>query len=387
MAGAPKGMKDFLPEEQIIREELFGVLKEVFERYGFSPLETPAMENLGVLTAKGAGGTEIGKEIYTLKDRGGRKLGLKFDLTVPLARVLASNTNIPIPFKRYQIDRVWRQEFGTRTREFWQCDADTVGASSSRADAEMLAIARDIFKELGLKITIKYNSRKLIENILTKVGISKSKQISMITEIDKLEKGKGKVPLKVLKAIKSAKVSDDPDLAELAKTLRKFGVKAEFDPTLARGLEYYTGAIFEVVSKDYKYSLAGGGRYDNLLKVLGGRDLPATGISFGLTRIYELIVNLKKTKPRKTLTKVYVVPIGAECGKIVSDLRKSGINTDSDLLGRSPSKNLAYVNRLGIPYALIVGEKEMSLGKYILKDMKTGKEQRLNKQQIVKILS
>jgi len=384
----PKGMKDFLPREQIVMEELFSVLRNTFKKYGFSPLETPVMENLDVLIKKGTGGSEVGKEIFTLKDRGGRKFGLKFDLTVPLARVLASNPTIPMPFKRYQIERVWRQEFGTRTREFWQCDVDIVGSPSPLADAEMLAIAEDVFEQLNIKVTIKYNSRKLLNNILIKAGVPGSKQTSLITEIDKLEKGTGKVPLKILKLIESAKVSDEPELLELSKSLKKMGVKAQFDSTLARGLDYYTGLVFEVVSKDYRYSLAGGGRFDKLLKNLGGRDLPATGISFGLSRIYEVLTKNRKVEPKETVTQLYVIPIGTvqESIKITKQLRSAGINTDLDLLGRSPSKNLTYSDKLGIPYVLLVGKKELTSNKFVLKNMKTGKEQELNIQKVIRLI-
>ena len=385
-ASAPKGMNDYLPEEQIVREQIFSTLRKIFRKYGFSPLETPAMESLDVLKKKGAGGAEVGKEVFTLTDRAGRKLGLKFDLTVPLARVLASNPTVPMPFKRYQIERVWRQEFGTRTREFWQCDVDTVGSNSAKADAEFLAIAQDVFKELGLTVTIKYNSRKLLDKVLTASGVPTAKQMAMITEIDNLDKGTANVPAKIINALKSAKVTDVPDLTELSKELRKMGVKATFDPTLARGLDYYTGPVFEVISKEYKSSLAGGGRYDKLLGTLGGRDLPATGISFGVTRIYDLMLKLKKVKPRKTLTQVYVVPIKTDCTKIVAELRKAGICADSDLIGRAPGKNLAYVSKLGIPYALLVGEKELKSSKFVLKDMQTGKERKLNIRQVIKLL-
>jgi len=381
---APKGMKDYLPEEQILRQKVLIVLRRVFEKYGYAPLETPVMEDLNVLTVKGGGGSEVGKEIFTLTDRAGRKLGLKYDLTVPLARVIASNPTIPLPFKRYQMERVWRQEFGTRTREFWQCDVDVVGTSSVVADAEMLAIAQDVFRELKLNVEIKYNSRKLLKYVLEKAGIPESKQIPVIIDIDKLSKGKGNVPPAIVRAIKSAKVTDEPELAELARLLRKMKVKATFDPTLARGLDYYTGPIFEVVSKEYKYSITGGGRFDNLLKALGGPDLPATGISFGLTRICEILN--KKSTLQKTLTQLYVIPIKTDCTAIVSELRKAGINTDLDIIGRSPSKNLSYASKLGIPYVLLVGPDELKKNKVKLRNMKTGKEQLLTIAQAIRAM-
>jgi len=382
----PKGMKDCLPEEQILREELTSILRKIFRNYGFSPLDTPALENLDLLTIKGGGGSEIGKEIFTLTDRAGRKLGLRFDLTLPLARIIASTPNLSLPFKRYQIGKVWRQEFGTRTREFEQCDVDIVGSSSPLSDAEMIAIASDFFKKIGVKVVIRYNSRELLKKVLTKAGVPEDRQIPLIMEIDKLEKGTGKVPANILRAVKSAKVTDDSCLAEISKVLKKLGVKeAKFDSTLARGLEYYTGPIFEVYSPEYKDSIAGGGRYDNLLKLLGGRDLPATGISFGLTRICEI---LSKKARQKTVTQLFVIPIKTEMesAKIASELRKAGINTDMDLVGRSISKNLAYANNRGIPFVLFVGPDELKKAKVKLRDMQSGKEQLLTVNQVVKRL-
>lgn len=386
----PKGMKDCLPEEQILIQKLLGVIRETFEKYGFVPLDTPALERLEILEAKGGGGSEIGKEIFRLKDRAGRNLGLRFDLTLPLARVVARNPTIPIPFKRYQIGKVWRQEFGTRMREFWQCDIDTVGSASPIADAEMLQVAQDIFKKLRIKIRIKINSRVLLKKVLEKAGVPGEKQTQTIIEIDKLEKGRGQVPQKVLRALKSAKPSDDPFLAEVIRILRKLGVKVEFDPSLARGLEYYTGPVWEIFSEKYKYSLAGGGRYDNLLKLFGGRNLPATGMSFGITRICEVLLN--KGNKRKTLTQVFVIPIGnttLEVARICQKLREVGINTDFDVVGRDLRKNLNYVNKLKIPYVIFVGEKELKEGRVKLKDMRTGEEVLLsqNLKEVLKLIN
>lgn len=370
-----KGFRDFLPEEQITIEKIIDLFKSTFKRYGFSPLETPALEDYKTLSTKG--GAAIGKEVFILTDRAGRKLGLRFDLTVPMARVLAENPNIPLPFKRYQIAKVWRQEFGTRDREFWQCDVDTVGTSSLLADAEMLAIAQDIFKQLNIKVKIKYNSRKLLANKLKELGVSNI--IKTIQEIDKLDKGTSKLSPKIIKAIKSMR--KDQELKEFSKILSQMKVKAEFDPTLARGLDYYTGIVYEVFAPAYKYSIAGGGRYDNLLKQLGGRNLPATGISFGLSRIYEIL----KKQDKKTVTQLYIIPIQAqkEALTIAKEFREAGINTDLDLIGRSISKNLSFCNSQKIPYVIFVGQKELKEKKVKLRDMKSGREQLLTIRQAI----
>ncbi len=399
----PKGVRDYLPEEQIIINNIIDTIKATFEKYGFSPLDTPALETYQTLTRKGTGGEQIGKEIFTLTDRAKRKLGLRFDLTVPLARVLASNPTLTLPFKRYQIAKVWREEFGSRSREFWQCDVDTVGSSSLIADAEMLAIVQDVFRQLGIKVKIKYSSRNFLVNKLKSLGIPESSIPSTIQEIDKLDKGTSKLDRKIVTAIRASRAADDPEVKGISSLLRKMKVKAEFDPTLARGLDYYTGPVFEVFSEEYKYSIAGGGRYDNLIKQLGGRDLPATGISLGVTRIYE-IVKAKQKSTTKTVTQLYLIPIRGPVPprpspatsslpqkssgtlSILSEFRAAGINADSDLMGRSLRKNLDFANKQNIPYVAFVGPEELKKGKIKLKNMKTGEEQLLTVAQATKLL-
>jgi len=381
----PKGMRDFLPEEQILRQDIINKIKKIFEKYGFSPLDTPALEYLSTLKAKGGGGEMIGKEIFTLQDRAGRELGLRYDPTVPLARCFAQN-QLPVPFKRYQIAKVWREEFGNRDREFLQCDVDVVGPSSALSDAECLAIAQEFFDSIGFEVIIKINSRKFLDRVMNESKIPEDKRMPLILIIDKLDKiGEKAVLAEARKlGVDGKKVLDrlqgevPDDIKQILRYAQQMGVKdAVFTPTLARGLEYYTGAVFEVYlkSRPDKLSIAGGGRFDNLVGLFSNKQVPATGISFGISRVYDILKEREK-EVKKTVTQVYIVPIQTEfeCAKIAKQLRNQGINTDIDLMERSIGKNLQYVDKMNIPYAMILGLDEIKQGKVKLKEMKSGKE-------------
>jgi histidyl-tRNA synthetase len=398
-----KGMKDIPPEEKILQQGVMDSIRRIFERYGFAPLETPAVERWDVLSAKYAGGAEILKETFKLKDQGGRELGLRYDLTVPLARFVGMNPNLKTPFKRYQIEKVFRDgpiKLG-RCREFWQCDADIVGSQKMIADAEVINLILDVFKEIGLKVMVKVNNRKLLNAILSYAGIKREKMEEAIIIIDKLEKIGAEEVGKELEKTEISKESvkkliwalqlqtlEDmkeiiggcdgiDELEELFSYVK--GKNVFFDATLARGLSYYTGTIFEAFLKDSEItsSVAGGGRYDDLIgNFIGGkRVMPAVGTSFGLN----VIMCALKGKERKTNTRVYVIPIGnVKWGlKTAEKLRELGVNADFDLSDRGVTKNLAYASSFEIPYAALVGEKEMKLKKIKIRDMKTGKERLL----------
>ena len=435
-----KGTRDFLPAEKIIRNNIVDALRKTFERYGYNPLETPAVEKLTTLTSKESAGTDAYKEIYKLKDLRGRKLGLRFDLTVPMCRVLATNLQIPKPFKRYQLGRAWRDgptKVG-RYKEFWQCDFDIAGAKSIYADAEVLAIFTDVFRALGLKVVIKINNRKLINGVLKYSGLPKAKWMGAVMSLDKLAKiGRDEVVddarergidedymVKILDILEqegsnaallkriSDLVSNDEardGLQEIKDMLRfasKMGAKnVQFSPSLARGLAYYTGPVFEVFLKSgkFKSSLAAGGRYDGLVKTLskGEVDLPATGASFGLDTIYDALMVEKKLARRPSVVRAFVVPIapfrksggGKETEavqldslRIVKELRAAGINADVDMVGRAPSRNFNYVDNQGIPYAIVVGQRELAKGKVTLKDMVAGKERLVTVAQAIQLL-
>lgn len=419
----PKGTKDYLPEEKIIKQEILDTLRKIFEKYGYNPLETPTLEYLDTLNNKSAGGSEIGKQIFKLTDRAGRKLGLRFDFTVPLARVFSSY-QIPKPFKRYQIGRVFREEFGTRNREFYQCDVDVIGSSSMLADAEVLAIVQEVFDKLKLPIVIKVNNRKLLAGLMEFAGIPANKRIDASRSLDKLDKlnrnelikdaiengvsedsilrvldaadfqGTNEEILERLKKIITSEVGKQgiKEMEELIKFTKSFGVKdLKFVPSLARGLDYYTGPVFEIFLKDRpnKLSVTAGGRFDNMIGQFAGKkeQIPATGLSFGLTRIYDALLEKKLIRKKKSVVQVFVIPIkGCEeqAIQIAQKLRKQGINTDIDLMSRNPRKNLAYANKQEIPYTLIIGRKEIQAKKYTLRNMQTGKEQKLKLEDIAK---
>lgn len=401
-----KGVRDFAPQEKIVRQAVVEQIKKIFESYGFSPLETPILERYDILSAKYAGGAEILKETFKLKDQGGRLLGLRYDLTVPFARFVGMNPTIKMPFKRYQIGRVFRDgptKLG-RYREFWQCDVDVVGIKSMKADAEIVSLAQDVFNKLGMDVIIKINNRKILDAMLDSAGIKKDKRIDAILAIDKLEKF-GSAEVK--KELKAAKIQEPAikkimkmisvkDIAKLKDVLKENqGIKEieeimsyidttniEFSPSLARGLAYYTGTIFEVFLKNSKITsaVAAGGRYDELIgKFIGSGDYPAVGIAIGLEVVMDAI-KLKQKLEKRTVTKAYIIPIQTfkQSFKIAQELRKAGINVDIDLIGRGPSKNLDYANTMAIPYVIFIGPEELDKKKVKLRNMKTGKEELLS---------
>lgn len=399
-----RGTRDFSPEEKIAREQLTKSLTSIFERYGFAPLETPIIERVDVLRAKYAGGetADVMKEVFRLQDQGGRDLGLRFDLTVPLARYVGMNPELKMPFKRYQIGKVYRDgpiKQG-RYREFWQYDIDIIGCKNMQADAEILKVVLDVFDTLDLDVEIRFNNRKLLSELIAKAGISKDLAETVIISLDKLDKvGKKGVIAELVDKGLDTKESELVIKNLSKKTIEEYeqllpgseGVKElkelvallpendslVFLPSLARGLAYYTGPVFEVYSKDLSVSLAGGGRYDDMIGAyLGGKQsVPAVGLAFGFEPILEVMKKQEKIVLKKSLTKVFVIPIGnVDASIIVNELRTAGINTDVDLMNRGVSKNIKYADAYNIPYVLFVGEDELNIGKFKLKNLETGKD-------------
>lgn len=401
-----KGFRDLMPEDMSIRNEVVERLKKVFEKYGFSELQTPSLEYEEVLLGKY--GEEAEKLMYLFKDPGGRGVGLKYDLTVPLARVVANYQNLPKPFKRYQIQPVWRAESPQkgRYREFWQCDVDIVDSSSPVADAEIVAVVNDSLKALDFtRYEIKINSRKVLFSLMEKADIPENKWLDAIRVLDKLgKKVKDEVEKEFSeKGLSSEQIQDifssleksKPDdylekVIEYAKTL---GVKDElvFDPHLARGLDYYTGPIFEsVVEKPDVGSVTGGGRYDNLLKELGGPDLPATGTTVGLDRVAEVIKEKNlwpdlSATPTKVLVTIFSKELLEKTLLVASMLRKEAINTEvfEDEAARL-EKQLKYADKKDIPWAVIIGPEEARVEKVVLKNLKTGDQETLEIQSAIK---
>lgn len=413
----PRGMRDFAPAEKLLRDEVIAKLKATFERYGFNPLETPIVERWEVLCAKYGGGEEILKETFRLKDQGERDLGLRYDLTTPLARFVGMNPTIKKPFKRYQIGTVYRDgplKKG-RTREFYQCDVDTVGAPSMLADAECILLALDFFEQIGLEIEVRINNRKLLLDLAhIFLGAENLQQaLDFILSLDKLQKIGTEGVVKELREkgfkqdleqafalltaqgdnaaklnrLKQAVTQDSGWSSELSDVLDHVGQdqRVRFVPSLARGLGYYTGTIFEVFIADGSFdgSLAAGGRYDNLIgDFLGTSEkIPAVGISFGLEPIIELLKDRRPPEQQaQSVAKVYVVPIQTtkESLELLKKVRSAGIAADMDLIGRGPSANFKYANAYGIPYVMVVGPDELAAGVVTLKDMQSGLEEKLS---------
>jgi len=397
-----KGFRDFLPEEMAIRQKVIDTLEKVFESYGYEPLETPSLEYAETLLGKY--GEEADKMVYTFKDKGKRDIGLIYDLTVPASKVLALySQKINLPFKRYQIQRIWRAEKPQkgRYREVLQCDVDSFGTSSPLADAEIVAIIYDCLKKLNFKkFSIRINSRQVLFKLMKDLGIAQEKQqLSIFRSLDKLEKVKINEVKKELKnkglsqekinklftLIKTAK--PDNNLKQLFNYLKSFCVNKkyyQFDPSLVRGLDYYTGPIFETYVAEPKIgSITGGGRYDKLVADLGGPDIPATGTTIGLDRICDvikeknLIPDLSPT-PTKILVTIFSSEYLEKSIELVSKLRKAEINTELYLEPEAKlDKQLKYANRKNIPFVIILGPEEIKKKVITLRNMKAKSQEQL----------
>ena len=411
-----KGTKEYFPEEQILREKIVEVLKEKFRRYGYLPIETSILDFYDIAIKKYGGG-EIIKEIYRLKDRGGRNLCLRYELTFKLAKFLAMNQQIRMPFKRYEIGKVFRDgpvKKG-RLREFTQCDVDCIGIKENWIDAEFMALTFDIFKELGLDIVVKVNDRKFLFGLMEELGIKNPAEV--VLSLDKLDKYGKEYVMKELeekidkKAIE--KIFYFFDKVENLKTQAKieffkkvlkneeakkgieeienffyfckvYGLKKdiEFVPTLARGLAYYDGIIWEVyLKKGLKSSLAAGGRWDGMITKFLKKQSYAVGMSFGLDTIFEA---LKEKKVKKPIALIIPINTLEECIKIAQKLRKY---FNVDICNKTLSKALEYADKEKIPFCLIVGKKEIKDKKIRLKFMDSGKEKLLSINDTIKTLS
>ncbi|MHA1581165.1 MAG: histidine--tRNA ligase [Candidatus Baldrarchaeia archaeon] len=426
-----RGMRDFLPRDMIKREKILRIIRKVFESYGFEPLETPAIEYWEVLSRKC--GEDVEKQIFKFKDKGGRDVGLRFDLTVPFARVVAQNPYLPKPFKRYCISRVWRYERPQtgRYREFWQADADIAGSPLPDADAEVIAVGVDALKALGLSnIEVRLNNRKILEGMALKAGVPSDKVLDVFRSIDKLDKIglegvmeelslKGipkEVSEKLLEFIsingenmevlekarnllKGSKIGEEgiEELISILDILEAYDARSyvKIDLSIVRGLDYYTGPIFEYVLKEspsgeqFRLAIAGGGRYDNLIELYGGSHVPATGVSLGVERIMEILEG-SVLEDEETLTKVYVIPVKEEVRleamRIAQKLRRENIPTDIDLMRRKLDKSLEYADKRGIPFVIIVGPKDLKEGYVVLRDMKTRLQEKINVSKVVEVV-
>jgi len=407
-----KGMKDFLPEEMIKRQYVISTVGKVFEKYGFDPFETPAIEDWKLLSTKS--GEDLAKQIFKFEDKNGKEVGLRAELTPSLARVIANNPQLPKPFKRYAIAPVWRYEEpqSGRRRQFWQADVDTVGSSSMAADAECIACAVECLSTLGFKdFSVKLNNRKILNGILEAVGVDESKRTAALRAIDKVEKvgveevakeleqsGMEKMQAKRLLTLITTKSKKRiislnrlceegmRELEEILKFGKSFGVSKfiELDFGLARGLDYYTGPIFEIAvkSKTSVGSVAGGGRYDRMIELFGGIPTPATGISLGIERIVEIMKEDGMFGSERTKVRLFIANVDSallpEAVKIARKMRKRGVACQTDLMNRNLNKQLEYADSAGISYVIVVGERELKSGRFKLKDMQAKTEEETN---------
>lgn len=427
----PKGTRDFSPAEMMRRQYIFDTIGGVFRTYGFSPLETPAMENLSTLLGKyGDEGDKLLFKILNSGDyasgldgealRSASKIcekGLRYDLTVPFARYVVQHQNeIAFPFKRYQIQPVWRADRPQkgRYREFYQCDVDVIGSRSLLNEVELIEIVGKVFRKLGIDVTLKMNNRKILYGIAEIMGHA-DKMIDITVAIDKLEK----IGLDNVKAELSERGIEDEAIAKLQPILElsgstndkinkleailaesptgllgigemrtifgyvaKLGIDLpiELDLSLARGLNYYTGAIFEVKANDFAIgSICGGGRYDNLTGIFGMPDVSGVGISFGADRIYDVMVGLNLfPEDVDFATKVLFVNLGADeeaaSLKALESVRDAGISAEIYPEAGKMKKQMEYANRRNIPYVAIIGSNELAEGKITLKDMRNGSQ-------------
>ena len=429
----PRGTRDFMPKEMARREYVFSIVKDVFSSFGFKQIETPAFESWELLGAKGGGGQEIKDDIYLFKDKGGREMGLRFDLTVPTARLIAQNPQLLKPFKRFQIGRVWRYDKpqAGRYREFWQADVDIFGSTSMAAEAECIAVFSSCLDKLGFRgYKIKLNNRKILNGIVDFVKITKSKAPAVFRAMDKLDKlgmkvvkeelsdvgielekiemlfeiietaGKPKQVIESVRKILSGNLEAEAGLNELEQIVefsKGYGTSKyiEIDFSLVRGLEYYSGPIFEItVKSDIGIgSVAGGGRYDNLIGLYGGPNTPATGFSLGIERIMAIMQELRMFKGKTDeSTKVFIATAGDELKlstsaiELSNKLRDSGIKTETDVMGRKLKQSFEYAEKSGIPYVIVVGDAEIKSSKFTLKELKNREQKTLKLEAIIKLL-
>ena len=437
----PKGTRDFTPQEMANRNYIFNTIKDVFRLYGFQQIETPAMENLSTLMGKyGEEGDKLlfkilnsgdfaaqltddellGRNAVKLTNRISEK-GLRYDLTVPFARFVVQNRDkISFPFKRYQIQPVWRADRPQkgRYREFYQCDVDVVGSDSLLNELELIQIVDEVYRRLKINVVIKINNRKILSGIAEIIG--EAEKITDITvAIDKMDKiGLEKVNEEIaskgisaeaieklqpilklsgsnaekLEQLKTVLAASEVGLKGVAELETIFGLceamkvetKIELDLTLARGLNYYTGAIFEVKALDVQIgSITGGGRYDNLTGVFGMEGVSGVGISFGADRIYDVLNQLNLyPETSQEQTRVLFVSFGDTelryCLSWANALRQQGVNTEIYPEPAKMKKQMSYADNKNIPFVAIVGETEMQENKVMLKNMKTGEQKLVN---------
>ncbi len=406
-----RGMRDLMGDEMLIRNYLIDQATQVFRGFGYEPLDSPVMELWETLSAKG--GEEVEAETFKFTDKGEREVGLRFDLTVPLARIAASNPHLKKPFKRYAIGKAWRYDRpqAGRYREFMQADVDIIGASSTAADAEVVLVALEFLRRtIEKKFIIKVNNRKVLKGLTETAGVQDNLAHECFRSIDKLDKigkdgvieelisrgipersteilldaldirGSGVKGLEDFSAmLKDSKIGLEgvDELTLMAEIFEETAVAdlVVFDMALARGLDYYTGPVFEgrYLGKPKVGAILGGGRYDHLISKFGGTPTPATGISLGIDRIVNVV--MKKGVPKDLVTglDVFIAPIKKEQIKkgmrIANQLVQEGLTVEVDLMDRSLGKLLEQAETKGARYAIIIGPRDIAIGEVSIRDM------------------
>lgn len=393
-----KGFRDYLPPESLKRAKIREIVEKYFKLYGFLPVETPTIEYDELMRPDTLEKEdEAVSDRFRLKDKGGRNLSLRYEFTFQLARILKQNPNIKLPFKRYQIGRVFRDEptSAFRTREFTQCDADIIGSSEIESDAECLALFNEILKALKIKPEIQVNNRKLLNAIMDSVKITnKTEAMREIDKIDKIGEDTVKANLRkyanTTQVLTLFKMLEKPldffvknlfDGAEEIKKLQDlgkvYGFKFKFNPFMVRGLTYYTGNIFEIKVQDKKDTIAAGGRYDKVVGRFLNKKMPAVGISFSLERI----TDLANIKPEKTKAILISLNQDEKTIKLAQKFRKA--NIPCTIAFGKPTNALEYANSYEIPYAIFIGREEISEKKFKLKNLETGDEKLLSEKQLI----
>jgi histidyl-tRNA synthetase len=424
----PRGFRDFPPEVMILRKKILSKIERIFQRYGFDPFDTPAIEYLETLSGK-YGEEAENKLMWRFKDPWSERwYALRYDLTVPMARYVAMNRHIPMPFKRYHIAPVWRHEEPQkgRYREFYQCDVDIVGSPYPEADAEILEVVWKVFREFGFEsVKILVNDRRILRGVFEK-ELSISDPMPVYRAVDKLDKigvegvenELKKIGLNedlVRKIMKTIDLRGDPseilgrleemyrdnkDVVEGTKFLYEMisylpsGINIVFDLSLVRGLDYYTGPIFEaVVEKPRIGSLAGGGRYDDLIALFAGEKIPSTGGSIGVERLIDAGVELGIFKfDKKTVTHVFIVvldrsrEIMSYAYDVARMLRENNINVSIDLMRRSVSKQREYARKLMIPLIIFIGRREYETSKVTIYHTETQERNEIDKKDLVDMI-
>ena len=412
-----RGTQDYLPEQEVTRRAIRRTLEDTFMAYGCKPIETPILNYTELMASKYAGGAEILQEMYTLRDRGERDLALRYDLTIPFAKIVAMNPSITMPFKRYEIGKVFRDGpiKAGRFREFTQCDVDIVGVTSQAAEAELMMMAIDAFAKLNLQINIQYNNRKLLVGLLQLFEVEQQQMNHVILILDKIEKIDQKTMLSELKELGISENSMTKikqflearpqinmayfnefanqniilqqgiqELVELTAYLNVLGLneKCTFNPFLARGLEIYTGTIYEIFLADgtIRSSIGSGGRYDQAIGgLLGSKEqLYATvGISFGLDVIYTALEVIGRIEQNAPIVDIYIIPLGTEKSalKLAAALRQHEYKVEVELSGKKVKKAMEKANRENTPKVIVLGEDEVTQNIYKIKNMQSGKEE------------